>query len=73
MTQSTHLLLGATALDSVFTPLEAMAAIIACCVHDVDHPGLTNQYLINTSIKKQMREEMFLNLNSRFGACFDVQ
>ena len=26
-----------------------MAAIFASSIHDVDHPGLTNQYLINTS------------------------
>ena len=35
--------------QSVFTPLEIMAAIFASSIHDVDHPGLTNQYLINTS------------------------
>ena len=35
--------------QSVFTPLEVFAAIFASCIHDVDHPGVTNQYLINTS------------------------
>ena len=25
-----------------------MAAILACAVHDVDHPGVNNLYLINT-------------------------
>merc|ERR1711997_82362 len=33
----------------VFTPLEVFAALFASSIHDVDHPGLTNQYLINTS------------------------
>lgn len=32
----------------MFTDLEILAAIFACAIHDVDHPGLTNQYLINT-------------------------
>ena len=28
-----------------------MAALFAAAIHDVDHPGLTNQFLINTSKK----------------------
>ncbi|XP_076462948.1 3',5'-cyclic-AMP phosphodiesterase 4C-like isoform X1 [Babylonia areolata] len=47
--QSTHVLMSATALENVFTSLETLAAIFACAMHDVDHPGVTNQYLINTS------------------------
>ncbi|CAF0822980.1 unnamed protein product [Rotaria sp. Silwood1] len=46
--QSMHVLLNASALDGVFTELEIMAAIFASAVHDVDHPGVTNQFLINT-------------------------
>ncbi|XP_023324093.1 cAMP-specific 3',5'-cyclic phosphodiesterase 4C [Eurytemora carolleeae] len=49
VTQSTHILLRSPALEGVFTPLEELAALLASSVHDVDHPGLTNQYLINTS------------------------
>jgi len=49
VTQSTHLLLSSAALADCFTPLEVMAAILACAVHDVDHPGVNNLYLINTS------------------------
>ncbi|XP_044272037.1 cAMP-specific 3',5'-cyclic phosphodiesterase isoform X2 [Tribolium madens] len=49
VTQSTHVLLNTPALESVFTPLEVTAALFAACVHDVDHPGLTNQFLINSS------------------------
>jgi len=49
VTQSTHVLLNSPALESVFTPLEIMSALFAAAIHDVDHPGLTNQFLINTS------------------------
>merc|ERR1719510_2880725 len=49
VTQSIHVLLNSAALESVFTPLEVMAAVFASSIHDVDHPGLTNQYLINSS------------------------
>ncbi|XP_042234469.1 cAMP-specific 3',5'-cyclic phosphodiesterase 4C-like isoform X7 [Homarus americanus] len=49
VTQSTHVLLNSPALESVFTSLEILAAIFAAAIHDVDHPGLTNQYLINSS------------------------
>ncbi|XP_075235698.1 phosphodiesterase dunce isoform X2 [Lycorma delicatula] len=49
VTQSTNVLLNSPALESVFTPLEITAALFAATVHDVDHPGLTNQFLINSS------------------------
>ncbi|KAL0277908.1 UNVERIFIED_CONTAM: hypothetical protein PYX00_005025 [Menopon gallinae] len=49
VTQSTNVLLNTPALESVFTPLEIFAALFAACIHDVDHPGLTNQFLINSS------------------------
>ncbi|XP_050177187.1 cAMP-specific 3',5'-cyclic phosphodiesterase 4C isoform X1 [Myiozetetes cayanensis] len=47
--QSTHVLLSTPALEAVFTDLEIMAAIFAGAIHDVDHPGVSNQFLINTN------------------------
>uniref|UniRef100_A0A1I8F9G3 Phosphodiesterase n=1 Tax=Macrostomum lignano TaxID=282301 RepID=A0A1I8F9G3_9PLAT len=46
--QSTHVLLNAQALDNVFSDLGILASIFACAIHDVNHPGVTNQFLINT-------------------------
>ena len=49
--------------QSVFTPLEMFAAIFASSIHDVDHPGLTNQYLITTSKLTHFNEHIpFLSL-----------
>ena len=47
--QSVHVLLSSPALQSVFTDLEVLTALFSAAIHDVDHPGLTNQYLINSS------------------------
>ncbi|XP_038632399.1 cAMP-specific 3',5'-cyclic phosphodiesterase 4C-like isoform X3 [Scyliorhinus canicula] len=47
--QSTHVLLRSPALDAVFTDLEILAALFASAIHDVDHPGVSNQFLINTN------------------------
>ncbi|XP_072450495.1 3',5'-cyclic-AMP phosphodiesterase 4C-like isoform X3 [Chiloscyllium punctatum] len=49
VTQSTHVLLRSPALEAVFTDLEILAAIFASAIHDVDHPGVSNQFLINTN------------------------
>jgi len=46
---TTFVLLSTTALKTVFTDLEIMSILIASAIHDVDHPGLTNQFLINTN------------------------
>ncbi|KAF8785459.1 cAMP-specific 3' like protein [Argiope bruennichi] len=49
VTQSVHVLLMMPALESVFTDLEVLAILFSAAIHDVDHPGVTNQYLINSS------------------------
>ena len=47
--QSCHFLLKSAALANMFSPLEVLAALLACAVHDVGHPGTNNQYHVNTS------------------------
>ncbi|CAK9302778.1 unnamed protein product [Gordionus sp. m RMFG-2023] len=48
VTQSTHILLSSSAFKNIFNDLEIFAIIIASAIHDVDHPGYTNQFLINS-------------------------
>ncbi|KAL3308757.1 hypothetical protein Ciccas_012706, partial [Cichlidogyrus casuarinus] len=48
--QSAHVLVSSKSLKGIYSDLELFAMYFACAVHDVDHPGLTNQYLINTKI-----------------------
>ncbi len=40
---------------AVFTDLEILAALFASAIHDVDHPGVSNQFLINTSEFAKLR------------------
>lgn len=47
--------------QAVFTDLEILAALFAAAIHDVDHPGVSNQFLINTSEKELL-----------FGASLDL-
>ncbi|XP_065657890.1 3',5'-cyclic-AMP phosphodiesterase 4C isoform X8 [Hydra vulgaris] len=46
---ATHCLLSSSVFEGVFNDLEMLAAIIASAIHDVDHPGVNNQFLVNTS------------------------
>ncbi|CAH8868771.1 unnamed protein product [Trichobilharzia szidati] len=46
--QTSHYLLQAETLDDVFSDLEILAVLFASAIHDVDHPGVTNQFLVNT-------------------------
>lgn len=57
--------------QSVFTPLEIMAALFAATVHDVDHPGLTNQFLVNSSknLKVKIYQD-FVKLSNLNIMCF---
>ncbi|CAB3987038.1 cAMP-specific 3, 5 -cyclic phosphodiesterase 4C-like isoform X3 [Paramuricea clavata] len=47
--QSAHVLLSAGVFESVFTDLEILATLFAAAVHDVDHPGLSNHFLVATN------------------------
>uniref|UniRef100_A0A0N5AZB7 3',5'-cyclic-AMP phosphodiesterase n=1 Tax=Syphacia muris TaxID=451379 RepID=A0A0N5AZB7_9BILA len=49
VTQSMNVLISSPALQGLFSDLEILSAIFASAIHDVDHPGFTNQYLINSN------------------------
>ena len=34
---------------------DCFAAIVAAAIHDIDHPGVNNAYLINTSAELALR------------------
>lgn len=44
--------------QAVFTDLEILAALFAAAIHDVDHPGVSNQFLINTS--KSLESKIYI-------------
>ncbi|MGH0180687.1 UNVERIFIED_CONTAM: hypothetical protein FKN15_011563, partial [Acipenser sinensis] len=47
--QTRHSVSEMASNKAVFTDLEILAAIFASAIHDVDHPGVSNQFLINTN------------------------
>ncbi|VDL93650.1 unnamed protein product [Schistocephalus solidus] len=37
-------------MQGVFSDLEILSVLFASAIHDANHPGLTNQYLVNTDL-----------------------
>lgn len=50
VTQNVGVLL-ADGINSQLGQLEILACILAACVHDMDHPGYGNAYMVNTATK----------------------
>ena len=48
VTQTMHFLLSAEPLKTLFSDLEIFALLFSSAIHDVDHPGLNNPFLIKS-------------------------
>lgn len=53
----------------VFNYKDCFAAIVAAAIHDLDHPGVNNSYLINTSSELALRynDQAVISL----GSCYN--
>ena len=54
VTQTLFFFLHEGRFDSKLEDIDLFAAIIAACVHDVDHPGFNNNFLIHTSAEQAL-------------------
>ena len=53
--QATHYFYKTAGLENFLSELDIMVGIIAAFIHDYEHPGLTNQFLIRTKHPKAIR------------------
>lgn len=54
MTQTLFYFINKGEFDSSLSDLDLFSAVIAAVVHDVDHPGLNNNFLIRTEDQKAL-------------------
>jgi hypothetical protein len=50
-----HFFLSTLGLNELVTAEDCFAGIIAASIHDIDHPGVNNAFLINTSAAVALR------------------
>ena len=48
VTQAMHCFLQESKIGSHLTPLESMCALLAAVCHDLDHPGVNQNFLVST-------------------------
>lgn len=48
VTQGTYSLMSACGLFEALPPIEALSLLVSAIVHDIDHPGVNNAFLINS-------------------------
>ena len=48
VTQGTYSLMSSCSLFQSLPPIEALALLVSAIVHDVDHPGVNNMFLVNS-------------------------
>ena len=66
-------ILNQNASNQPLGSLEVFAGIVSCIIHDYEHPGFTNQYLVRTRHKMAIRyNDMSVLENHHLAAAFGV-
>jgi len=73
VTQSLAVLLSYEAMRSQLTPMEHLAVVLAAITHDIGHPGLNNDFLVNSkSEEAKIYHDQSVNENMHLRYAFKL-
>lgn len=65
--QSAVVMMEMDGIAEALTDLEILCVIIACCIHDVGHPGVNNDFLVKSGNKQAfIYKDKSVNENMHF-------